>query len=799
MREIIVGSRLLLLSIAVGTFQLCGPAPASAEWKNSLQPRGKPAVTVTLARDGKTDYVIVIPSESTSQERKAAEELALWLGEMTGASFPIVPDSTTPRETEISIGRTSRLRNADVPQARADLGDDGYAICLPGTRVGNPSKRLYLLGGQKRGPLNAVYAFLEEDLGCRWYPTLNTTAESWLSKPGTARTEPADNRIPHTPTLRFRLMPRTYVPQFVWRQPAYTNAFDPTWALRNRTHGVSIPEELGGDVDFAGFCHEMGRLVPDSEYFKEHPEYYCERGGKRQPRQLCMTSSGAVKVLTENLLRRLRKSPHVEFADVSPNDGGGHCTCTDCKALNEENGGRPSGSQIYFVNQVAEAVEKEFPNVKILTAAYLDSFQPPTKIRPRKNVAIFLASDSHTWLKPLIPFSIHAAGHSELFRQAVIGWRNIADTMLICDYAANFQHYFAPLPNLHVLEPSNRFYAEHDVDGIYWLGIGYITAGEFAPLRTWVIAKSLWDPRRSVDDLIEDFIWGYYGDKVASAIIEYRALLERVSIPHRHPGVDGICFSMTKSYPNAPFLTRAFIEESTAIFDRALELDLRPEVRRRVEVAKLPLTYVKLAKGGGVTNEPWLFQTDEDYAALVKEFKAIVVREKITHHAEHVPISGWLTEKEAQYSRLPESVVCDLYQSLGQAQVENCRMFKGTSIEKDGQPFIAVLQHPPETGVGDATYKVPLPAPESGKELALRFGTSIKQATVNGIGFTVLVDGQEIWSREQKDRAPVDHQLDLAGWAGKTISLTLRVDALGNSAYDWSCWVRPQITFTKRP
>lgn len=37
------------------------------------------------------------------------------------------------------------------------------------------------------------------------------------------------------------------------------------------------------------------------------------------------------------------------------------------------------------------------------------------------------------------------------------------------------------------------------------------------------------------------------------------------------------------------------------------------------------------------------------------------------------------------------------------------------------------------------------------------------------------------------------HQLDLSGCAGKTISLTLRVDALGNGRYDGSSWVRPQM------
>ncbi len=65
----------------------------SAEWRNSLKPTGKPSASLTLATDGQTDSEIVIPSTPTPQDRKAAADLALWLGEMTGAKFPVVADS----------------------------------------------------------------------------------------------------------------------------------------------------------------------------------------------------------------------------------------------------------------------------------------------------------------------------------------------------------------------------------------------------------------------------------------------------------------------------------------------------------------------------------------------------------------------------------------------------------------------------------------------------------------------------------------------------------------------------------
>jgi hypothetical protein len=183
----------------------------------------------------------------------------------------------------------------------------------------------------------------------------------------------------------------------------------------------------------------------------------------------------------------------------------------------------------------------------------------------------------------------------------------------------------------------------------------------------------------------------------------------------------------------------------------------------------------------------------EEYAELLEKFKTVVLRLEIPRYHEKGSMAGWLAEMEALYGRLPENVVYDLYQNLDHAKTENCRMFERKSVERDGGTFIVLLQHPPDEGLGDATYQVPLPTLESGKKLALRFSTCFREATANGVGFTILVDGKEVWSGEQKEMAPVEHSVDLSGWAGKTIALTLRVDALGNGAYDWSCWVRPQI------
>ena len=236
-----------ILVMAAATY--ASPA-TGGQWQNSLKPRGAPAGEIALAVGAKTDYVIVIPDSPTTQEQKAAEELQQWVGEMTGADYALVSDSAEPIPTEISVGRTNRLAATNLAIADADLGDEGYAIALK-------DQRLFLIGGKKRGPIYAAFAFMEEDLGLRWY-----SAEV--------------SRVPRRPSVRVGVVPRSYVPPLAIRDAYSYDAFDATWSLRNRTNSGSapVPEKWGGHINYALSVHTFNVLVPPSQYFKEHPEYY---------------------------------------------------------------------------------------------------------------------------------------------------------------------------------------------------------------------------------------------------------------------------------------------------------------------------------------------------------------------------------------------------------------------------------------------------------------------------------------------------------------------------------------------
>lgn len=206
-------TELLSLVIFILVTQFAGAAIATnVKWVNALKPQGIPAKALKLATDGKTDYVILLPLKPTSQEDKAAADLAMWLKEMTGAEFPIIKETNKAQcpAQIISIGRTRAAFTSGLSDS--NLGREGYKIVVRGDQ-------LFLLGGTVRGPINAVYALLEEDLGCRWYTRDSAT-------------------IPHIPNLVVRPVPRRFVPTLEIRDPFYWDSFDGTWSLRNRTNAA---------------------------------------------------------------------------------------------------------------------------------------------------------------------------------------------------------------------------------------------------------------------------------------------------------------------------------------------------------------------------------------------------------------------------------------------------------------------------------------------------------------------------------------------------------------------------------
>lgn len=518
----------------------------------------KPTVDIEKGEAMKKNVHIVV-AEETPPVLHAAEELAAFLSTMTGQNIPVGHERSGG--VNLFVGPMA-AKMADPTFDTLDLGHEGIVL----RSVGDD---LILAGGHPRGTLYAVYTFLEQYGGCRW----------WTDKTSSIPTNP-DFAIPRGLHLR-------YAPPLEYRWSFWTHINkNADFAARNKVNGPDglRDPKYGGRMSHGG-VHTFYRLIPPAKWFQEHPEWFSEIDGKRthDNAQLCLSNEAMRRELVKELQETIRRNPEPPVYSVSQNDCRGYCTCAACKALAEQYGGQ-SGAMIWFVNQVAEAIEKEHGDVSISTLAYQYTRVAPINIRPRKNVIVQLCSIECSFSVPL------DHERNQAFKNDIAAWSKTADRLYVWDYVTNFRHHILPHPNLRVLGPNVRFLTAHNVKGIFEQG-AYTTLGaEFAELRGWVLAKLLWDPSLNDKELIREFVEGYYGKRAAPHILRYIDHMEDAVAASGDPLG---CFSEN----TAAFLS---FENLRAGWKHlaAAEAAVRryPELLSRVQAAQLPVLYAFLMR-----------------------------------------------------------------------------------------------------------------------------------------------------------------------------------------------------------
>ncbi len=518
-----------------------------------------------LSSNGKSDYVIVVGDSADAPERTAAKELQTYLRQVTGADFPIQTEAEAEESAPaIFVGRTKRGDALAGSVDWARLGTDGILMKTAGPN-------LILAGGKPRGTLYAVYTFLEDSVGCRW----------WTS---------SESSIPQKRTLTIPPLSTVYVPKLQIRE-AYERDVNtsPDFAVRLKVNGhwTNIPPEYGGHRPTLGWCHTFYQLLPPDKYFAQHPEWYSEINGKRvgQAAQLCLTNEAGRKALTAAALEWLRKDPTADVISISQNDAGGYCQCPNCRAV-EQSEGSPAGPLLRYVNAVADDIHREFPNVQVETLAYQWSRKAPLHVRPASNVTIRLCSFECDFAHPL------DSDYNKDFRQDVLDWSRIAPRLAVWDYVTDFANYLLPFPDLKNLAPNIRFFVANNAQSVFEQGDAFTRAGDFVRLRAWLLAHLLWDPSRDPTQLTADFLNGYYG----AAGPYLKQYLDVVNDSAMRGPTRVLCFQS-----NLEFLSAADLVQASRLFDQAQQAVANdPALLRRVTRERLPLENAILVRYEGV-------------------------------------------------------------------------------------------------------------------------------------------------------------------------------------------------------
>ncbi|MDY0165486.1 MAG: DUF4838 domain-containing protein [Thermoguttaceae bacterium] len=495
---------------------------------------------------------IVLPDAPISAERTAAEELATYLGKMTGAPCIVVAENEA-KHSAVYLGSTTLAKQEGIDCEQ--LGKEAWILRAKG---GN----LIVAGGRPRGTLYGAYDVLERlgvvwpDVDAEFVPEIERQEIEW-----DVRAEPA-------------IMNRC-IYSGVGASANTTRFF-----VRNKMNAqVHIPAELGGSEAHGapGGCHTFHAYTtpewPD-EWFALHKNGQRVRSTSGSgPSQFCLTNPEVRKAVCAQLRAFIERdrariaSPNAypRIYDISHNDCHGECHCPGCLAILEREGAY-SGVLLDFINFVAADIAEDYPDIFVQTFAYTFTLDPPKHIKPADNVLIRvckLGCEFYPSGKADTQFPVSHPRNQD-YHDNFLGWAAIAPHLAVWDYWIIYtKPYHPPYLNARHLQEDIRFYRNHNVKTMF-VECEAANVTSFFPLKFWFGLKMMQDPDQSYDELAEHFCRAFYGP-AAEPMLKFINYLQ-----DRQRDAD-VALGLTT--PNAlPYLDREFFTTANSLLDEAERL-----------------------------------------------------------------------------------------------------------------------------------------------------------------------------------------------------------------------------------
>ena len=468
-----------------------------------------------LAENGRSNYRIAARPTSNEMEKLAAADLARYLERITGADF-----SAADAKHTIHIGKRA-------PSDREPLRSEER-------RVRSEQGDIYLYGDEPHGNAFAVYDFLDEFLGCRWY------------------TVRGRERIPKNPSPKLPELNFSRVPSFRDRYIYSGIAVPGREQLNDYTRRNRFFARTKSYVQIGpGYGHVPGQLIPpgkkykeqvfiwkpykyyvDEEWFDRHPEYFAmDPKGKRVPdRQLCYSNPELRKLFDaklEEIIRREYKGGYAymrcDLNDSNGFDGKTICCCPGCMELVAKYRS-PAGPYWDYVLTVCRRFAVEHPEIDIGTSAYLATERIPHLEEPMPaNLLIGLAPLNKNYMKPYD----HPTNRRVYDRMKE--WTGICRNFGVQLYPSVYLRAttgFPLLANLRQLAQNLRVCKKLGVKRVYGeQGHQWGFFNGFNELRQYLLARMMNNVELDENEVIEEFMRDTYG-KAAELMIAYWKELE---------------------------------------------------------------------------------------------------------------------------------------------------------------------------------------------------------------------------------------------------------------------------------
>jgi hypothetical protein len=548
---------------------------------------------------------IVLPKDAPPRTKEAAEELARCLGKMSGAKPQIiegVPAEMPPRAIWVGYQPAVKAAFPQVdfafkhPEEIVIAVNDKHVVIagrdhwIPGGKTVKDRNRKTFDVQHESGTANAVYTFLQDQLGVRWF---------WPGELG--------EDVVKSDEIKIAPMEYHYHPSIVGRSGVfhYSNQSDvgygrsQDWTLHQRLMLDSFPME-GGHA-FSGWWER---------YHEKHPEIFAlqpdgTRSGFPNPRtvKLCSSNPKVWELWLKQVEEELAKDPGQTLFNASPNDGwsSGHCVCKECSAWDhpdgeprvfnwyKQNAQRPalSDRDVTFANKLAGLLEQKYPRkgYQVMMLSYGHSRPAPVAARPARNVVIASVANflGRTGLVD------RGSTRGDTYRQQWDAWTKVTSELLWRPNTGSPAGWQQGLPDLSTQQTASdlKAVAAAGCKGIYIDGVWehWATMGP----QYYVMGQLVWNPSLDTAAVLEDYYRRAFGP-AASHVRAYYEGIEKARMAFTAENLEAGVFDFPKLY------TPELLRDSQAKLDAAKEaVKSADEVyQKRVAFVQAGLTYTTL-------------------------------------------------------------------------------------------------------------------------------------------------------------------------------------------------------------
>lgn len=475
--------------------------------------------TLSLVRNGTSEYCIYCPAGAPQCVQQAAGELQRVIRTATGVTLAV---QSEPAARMIAVGESAEARACGIEAAR--LPENGFVIRTSGERVFIVGRDL--AAGQERwnfqvsrGTYVGACRFLEEVVGVRWL------------MPGDVGED-----IPERTEILVPEMDRCVTPRFAGACLLSLWDDDPRVAAWRERYGLMRRLPVGGG-------HAFDDHPRDVSIFQEHPEFMAlQPDGTRLPApqgkpyakyptwKYCLTNPGLVTAFADSINSALDRDPKRLSAGMMPSDGPYWCVCGECQKLTfradpqQWPSARPdfryvTPAVLRFYNEVARRVGVRHPDRIVTGGVYQDYLYPPPEVVPLEpNIVLGI------YLSSGYGFKFHKSERAREIQSLFQAWSRFTERLAYGDYSTWLRNWFGfPVPCgrpiLKMLFPAL------DASKVQYVVYHGTSAWGYGGLHNYLVAHLLWNPKADVDALRAEYLLRAFGP-AAEAMDRLDALLE---------------------------------------------------------------------------------------------------------------------------------------------------------------------------------------------------------------------------------------------------------------------------------